>query len=323
MLPDCLLRIIKPCVRILLFAAMLSRAAAAQDALHGTFFIVGISTDFAVVAIDSRGTIMSTARNRINDRFCKIRPLSHNAFFFSAGLSALLQSRTGKVIYDARDVAEDVYAGSGTSRDFGGMAEKWALRAENAFRRNSLAPSLLKDIIARGYFVGIKDDGGIDAGAETISYHADSAQHFTHTLERFTLAATPHIQQPADKTALDVEQEFANGGQTERAKKIIQENAWAKIGNGPDAVAVRFGNLVAAIRDWSGNDKIGGDIATIILERGKDWRWFHRPDFCPDKKSPEKQALEKQNNQSGADTNRTMGGEHCPAGPLGQSCQGR
>jgi hypothetical protein len=323
MLRDCLLRIIKPCVRILLLAAMLSRAAAAQDALHGTFFIVGISTDFAVVAIDSRGTILTTARNRINDRFCKIRPLSHNAFFFSAGLSALYQSRTGKIIYDARDVAEDVYAGSGNSRDFGGMAEKWALRTESAFRRNSPAPSLLKGIISRGYFVGIKDDGGIDAGAETITYHAETAQHFTHALERFTLAATPHIQQPADKAALDVEQEFANGGQTERAKKIIQESAWAKIGNGPDAVAVRFGNLVTAIRDWSGNDKIGGDIATIILERGKDWRWFHRPDFCPDKKNPEKQSPEKPANERSAGIDRTIGGEHCPAGPLGQSCQGR
>jgi hypothetical protein len=287
------------------------------------FFIVGISTDFAVVAIDSRGTIMSTAKNRINDRFCKIRPLAHDAFFFSAGLSALLQSRTGKVIYDARDVAEDVYAGSGTSRDFGGMAEKWALRTENAFRRNSPAPALLKGIITRGYFVGIKDDGGIDAGAETIEYHADSAQHYTHTLERFTLAATPRIQQPAEKTALDVEQEFANGGQTERAKKIIQDNAWTKIGNGPDAVAVRFGNLVTAIRDWSGNDKVGGDIATIILERGKDWRWFHRPDFCPEQKSPAKQSPEKEAHERSAGTNRTIGGEHCPAGPLGQSCQGR
>jgi hypothetical protein len=323
MLRDCLFRIIKPFTGILLLAAMFSRATAAPDASQGTFFLFGISTDFAVVAIDSRGTIKTTARNRINDRFCKIRPLAHNAFFFSAGLSALFQSRTEKVIYDARDVAEDVYAGFGNSRDFGGMAEKWALRAESAFRRSSPAPSLLKDVVTIGYFVGIKDDGGIDAGAETITYHADTAQHFTHTLERFTLAATPHIQQPLDKTAIDVEQEFANGGQTERAKKIIQDNAWAKIGNGPDAVAVRFGNLVAAVRDWSGNDKVGGDIATLILERGKDWRWFHRPDFCPEQKSPAKQSPEKEAHERNTGTNRTEGGEHCPAGQTGQSCLGR
>jgi hypothetical protein len=333
MLRDFLLRFIKPLVRILLFAAMLSRAAVAQDVLHGTFFIFGISTDFAVVAIDSRGTIKGATRNRVNDRFCKIRPLSHNAFFFSAGLSALFQGRTGKIMFDARDVAEDVYASFGNSRDFGGMAEKWALRAESAFRKDSPAPSLLKDIVTRGYFVGIKDDGEIDAGAETITYHADTAQHFTHTLEHFVLAATPHVQQPIDKAALDVEQEFAHGGQTERAKKVIQDSEWATIGNGPDAVAVRFSNLVTAVRDWSGNDKVGGDIATIILERGKDWRWFHRPDFCPDKRSPEKQDSAKQNPQkqnsakqadeSSAGTNRTMSGEHCPADQSGQACLGR
>jgi hypothetical protein len=323
MLRDRMLRIVKPLTGILLFAAMFSRAAAAPDASQGTFFLFGISTDFAVVAIDSRGTITTAARKRINDRFCKIRPLSHNAFFFSAGLGVLFQSRTEKVLYDARDVAQDVYAGFGNSRDFGGMAEKWALRAESAFRRNNPAPSLLKGVVTKAYFVGIKDDGDIDAGAETITYHADTAQHFTHALEHFTLAATPHIQQPLEKTALDVEQEFASGGQTERAKKIIQENAWAKIGNGPDAVAMRFGNIVAAVRDWSGDDRVGGDIATLILERGKDWRWLHRPDFCPEQKSPAKQSPEKEANERNAGTNRAQGGEHCPADLLGQSCLGR
>ena len=37
---------------------------------------------------------------------------------------------------------------------------------------------------------------------------------------------------------------------------------------------------VKAVRDWGNDDEIGGDIATIILERGKKCRWFHRPEFC-------------------------------------------
>jgi hypothetical protein len=36
------------------------------------------------------------------------------------------------------------------------------------------------------------------------------------------------------------------------------------------------------VRDWSGDVGIGGDIATVILERGQKWRWFHRPSFCPE-----------------------------------------
>src|ERR1700694_5953004 len=144
MLRDFLLPGIKRLARILLFAAMFSRAADAQDVSHGTFFLFGISTDFAVVAIDSRGTIETRSRNRIDDRFCKIRPLSRNAFFFFAGVGMLFRGGTGNVTFDTRDVAKDVYAGSGNSRDFGGLAEKWALRTESAFRRAILAPSLLK-----------------------------------------------------------------------------------------------------------------------------------------------------------------------------------
>jgi hypothetical protein len=325
MLLDFPLLVIKQFARTLPFAVMLSRAAVAQDVSvsHGTFFLFGISTDFAVVAIDSRGTIETKTRNRIDDRFCKIRPLSRNAFFFFAGVGMLFRGGTGNVTFDTRDVAKDVYANSGNSRDFGGMAEKWALRTENSFRRANLAPSLLKETMTRGYFVGTKDDGAIDAGAETIAYHADAAQHFTHTPEHFTLTARPYTQQPVDKSVRDIEQEFANGGQTERAKKIIQDREWAKMANGPDAAAVRLSSLVTAVRDWSGNDKIGGDIATIILERGKDWRWFHRPDFCPEAQKPEKPNPEKQNNARSAGTNRTMSGEHCPADQSAQPCLGR
>lgn len=41
-----------------------------------------------------------------------------------------------------------------------------------------------------------------------------------------------------------------------------------------DAQAVRLNNLVA------GDDKIGGDVATITLEPGKNQRWFRSADFC-------------------------------------------
>jgi hypothetical protein len=99
----------------------------------------------------------------------------------------------------------------------------------------------------------------------------------------FTLTASFSMQQAANKPAFDIVQEFVRDQQSERAKKIIEDNGWATIGQGPDAQAVRLSNMVAAVRDWSGNTMIGGDIATIILEQGKTWRWFHRPDFCPEK----------------------------------------
>ena len=266
-----------------LAAVTLSSAAFAQVISHGTFFISAFSSDVAVVAIDSRGTIKSTGKRHINDRFCKIVPLAPSAFFFSAGVATAFHPKTGKVVFDTRDIAKDVYADSGKSRDFAALADTWALRMEAVLRKIPADPSLLKELVTRGYFVGTTDDGRIAAGAETIAYHPDGKSHFVHTPETIALTASPRIEQPADQPVTDIEREFSGGGQTDRARKVMADNGWTKLGQGPDTLAVHLTNLVTAVRDWSGNDKIGGDIATIILERGKPWRWFHRPDFCPEK----------------------------------------
>jgi hypothetical protein len=275
----------------LLFCFALSaRAAFAQDVAHGTFYLFGISSDFVVVAIDSRKTTKTAAKDLINDRSCKIKPLSPTAFFFSAGLESGVAMATGKILYETRDIAKDVFAGAGGTRDFTNLAETWASRMETTVRKLPPSPSVMKAMMAKGYFVGARGffvgtlaDGDIGIGAGTLTYHAEGKVHFSHSAEAITPTATPRVAQSADQRALDVESEFANGGQTDRAKKIIHDNGWALIGVGADAQARRFENIVAAVRDWSGNPAIGGDIAVIILERGKTVRWFHRPDYCPEK----------------------------------------
>src|SRR5262249_13000238 len=157
------LRILRPFV--IAAVLLLSRAAGAQEVAvsHGTFFIFGLSTDYAVVAIDSRGTITSmTKKNRFNDRFCKIRPLSPTALFFSTGLDPAFYVATGKEIFDTRDIAADVYARAGHA-NFEETADKWATHMEAAFRRTTLVPSTLKDPMAKGYFVGTRTDGELGA----------------------------------------------------------------------------------------------------------------------------------------------------------------
>jgi hypothetical protein len=279
-----------PLATLLFCLASSPLAALAQDIGHGTFYLFGISSDFAVVAIDSRDMLKTTATDRFNDRTCKIRPLPPTAFFFSVGIETAIQQATGKTIFEARDMAKDVYASAGSSRDFTNLAETWASRMEATLRQLPLSPSIMKGLAAKGYFagargffVGTNADGDIAVGTGAITYRAEGKVHFTHAAEAIAPTATLRIAQSANQPALDVEKEFVNGGQTDRAKKIIQDNAWAKIGDGADGQAQRFENIVAAVRDWSGNPAIGGDIAVIILERGKTVRWFHRPDYCPEK----------------------------------------
>jgi hypothetical protein len=72
-------------------------------------------------------------------------------------------------------------------------------------------------------------------------------------------------------------EEFFDGGQTDRAKNVAETAGWKP---GPDTDATRNSSYVAAVRDWSGDNDIGGEVATIILERGKGWRWFRRPNFA-------------------------------------------
>jgi hypothetical protein len=283
-------RRIGPFATLLFCLALSPRPALAQDVGHGTFYLFGISRDFAVVAIDSRDMIKTTARDRFNDRTCKIRPLSPTAFFFSVGIETAIREATGKTVFEARDIAKDAFAGAGSAGDFTNLAETWASRMERTLRKLPLSPSIMKDMAAKGYFVGARGffigtapDGDIVIGTGTITYRPEGKVHFVHAAEAVTPTATPRVAQSANQPALDVEKEFVNGGQTDRAKKIIQDNAWAKIGDGADGQAQRFENIVAAVRDWSGNPAIGGDIAVIILERGKTVRWFHRPDYCPEK----------------------------------------
>jgi len=72
---------------------------------------------------------------------------------------------------------------------------------------------------------------------------------------------------------------------TTEAKRIVRMRIIAGTTGrkpGPDTDATRYSSYVAAVRDWSGGKDIGGEVATIIVERGKGWRWFHRPDFCPE-----------------------------------------
>ena len=277
---------VKRSAKLLLLAALISRPAFAHDFSHGTFFIFALSTDYAVVAIDSRSTIISkNGQTRFNDGVCKIRPLAPNAFFFSTGLDRLFYEMTEREFFDARDTASDAYANAARPPDFEALTDKWATWMETSFRHAKLSPEALKDQMTKGFFVGTKDSGELTADAATIGYHADNAAQFSHTPQSFTPTAQQHIEQPVDKPLIDIESEFANGGQTDRAKKVMQDTGWATARSGLDATALRLSTLVTAVRDWSGNDKIGGDIATIILERGKPWRWFHRPYFCPEQRA--------------------------------------
>jgi hypothetical protein len=77
-------------LQILVLSTCGLKPAVGQDVSHGTYFLAGFSAEYVVVAIDSR----ELNGTQVNDRYCKIRPLSPNAFFFATGST----SATNKTI---------------------------------------------------------------------------------------------------------------------------------------------------------------------------------------------------------------------------------
>ena len=259
---------------------MLDATAAAQ-LLHGTYFLAAISKDYVIVAIDSRESSIGAAGRITNDRYCKIRPLSSRAIFFATGTTSATGSKTRATIFDAREIAQQAFDDF-TGDNFEDLANKWATQMKAVYLSyvDSFPFMPNNEIVAEGFFVGINSHDEIAASDATIFRRSDLFAGFAFRSERIVPGPPPNMPL-LNNGHFEILEEFYGSRRTDRAKKIIAETAgW---NSGPDTDATRYSSYVAAVRDWSGDTGIGGEVATIILERGKGWRWFHRPDFCPER----------------------------------------
>jgi hypothetical protein len=267
----------KQLVRLCLALACASNYAAAQIVQHGTYFVAAYTPDYAVVAIDSR----QLSGADINDRYCKIRILSKSAFFFARGATSAVENNVS--IFDARDVARSVFLQFGNGTTLAEIAKVWAARVKHIYqaRPDEFGRSAIGGIMTDGFFVGIGANGDVVIEGQRIDYRALDAPKFIN-------AAEPKPNRLEDPPNLpiyaagyfELMNEFRNGGKTERARRIIAQFGASQ--GGPDAVAARYSAYVTAVRDWANDRAIGGETATIILEKGSGVRWFHRPDFCPE-----------------------------------------
>jgi hypothetical protein len=66
-------------------------------------------------------------------------------------------------------------------------------------------------------------------------------------------------------------------GSTPRARGLRASIKFT--GNSVEDEAIQAKKCVEAVRDWSKSSKIGGDIVTVILERGRKVRWYDPPPF--------------------------------------------
>jgi hypothetical protein len=256
-------------VKFLIVMAMLSRAAVAQSLFGGTFFVAAVQNDFVVVAIDSRASSEDAAPN---DRHCKIQPLSRNVIFFATGLSYILDRKDKNVVLDAGKTAKNIFDQL-NDRNFDLLSDNWAAKMKDDFTLLVQTP-----FETSGFFAGLDAAGNITFLQKEIEYRpmrgfAVSGDHTIPAANAQMLYSAGHDE---------IIRELISA-QTARAKAILVDvERRAADRPAADAIAIRFAAYVAAVRDWSGDNHVGGEIAVIILEKRRGWHWYHRPDFCPE-----------------------------------------
>jgi hypothetical protein len=243
----------------------------------GTYFFVQTDGDFATVSIDSRRGIRNDVTGAItpDDEYCKITILDDYTIFFGAGLSYIANE------FDAFNLAIDKSKHQRSPIDLRKLATEWATegtrRIQHAYPTDADAIDALRPdgIMFDGVFVGHTKDGAVSVINAIIKKNSDNS--FDYTVAAIpTLSVTGYFE---------IFSEFFPTVSSDRAQALASSNPALQTSSSVEYQAARNAMIVAAVRDWSQDPLIGGDIATIILERGQKWRCYHRPDFCPEKKT--------------------------------------
>jgi hypothetical protein len=102
----------------------------------------------------------------------KGRPLSPNAFFFATGSTSAIDNNTNANIFDARDLATEIYTQIGATK-FSELALTWAVQMANIYRTHPAEYAIKAaddGTMAKGFFVGEDQFGNIEAAGQVIIY---------------------------------------------------------------------------------------------------------------------------------------------------------
>jgi hypothetical protein len=253
--------------------------AASTGVTHGTYFAIYPSSDYVVVAIDSRRREdSSNGATKFFDDKCKVVPLSDGAIFIATGIISNSDFRAP--IFDGFTSAPTAFARARQTHSLEESAMFWAqdirpkLEALYPFYP-ALFNSRPNGEILHGYFIGF------DFGGELASFDAK----ILHNLPGpFTLEVTPLPRDLFTLGGYKAEvQEFISGI-TPRAAAIQRQIQTESTGKSiVEKRMIEIKHLVIEVPQWTNDEEVGGDIAQVIFEStAKGWRWYNRPNFCPE-----------------------------------------
>jgi hypothetical protein len=265
---------------------MFGVATLALSPAYGTYFVATVVADHLVVAIDSRVTVTNPARAPWqSDQYCKIMALSDQMVFFDTGATALTNGN-GEMIFDAREIARQAYEDGQRSNRIEDLSGRWAVRMVAAYIAANLPlnyslmlPGVGSELKIRGFFAGRNADGNLIIYGQQITRSPLGIYRYSPEF----IKIGKEESQAINNGYSDILAEFADHGVTQRAKNVLMEAEKEAVGkSNAETMAIRLGAYVRAVRDWSGDPRIGGDVAVIVMEGSERWKWFRRPDFCPD-----------------------------------------
>jgi hypothetical protein len=261
-------------------AAKLMAAGGMVCGLHvatasGTFYFFDHTDRHMVVAIDSRDNLVGGEKPIHSDDACKVIPLDRRTVFFSYGLSGAERPR-----FDVYERAKRAVAAR-RGRPLASAVRYWAAQVRRDLgrwmRQNPAVWNQIREgnpslpYLEKGYFA--RDEG-------TLSLYG-----VAFVPSKTPPYSTRPVIERLGKTERSVgKEELLSeilGDRSERAHAVNAE-IQAQGDDRPEIerLAVKLQLTTQAILRWADDERIGGDVAVMILEKGRRWRWFHRPDAC-------------------------------------------
>ncbi|THD46898.1 MAG: hypothetical protein E7774_05715 [Bradyrhizobium sp.] len=212
---------------------------------------------------------------------CKLAILPKNIVYFGDGI---VNANLNDIKFDVRHIANDIVTADKSNnieqiRDT--FTQKIATIYERLFYLHeteaaSVAPH---GRVQHGFFAGLNSAGIPIIAADEITYDRGGTPKIV--TKPMTFQMDGDVTRDLVVAHPEIVAEFVIYN-SNRAQDLLKRLGYIVGNSSVENYAIRAKAIATAIRDWSGDDKIGGDIAVITIERGKKWNWFNRPAFCPE-----------------------------------------
>lgn len=239
---------------------------------RGTFITYQMLSEFAVVGADS----ISVDDNDRPFNYCKIIPLSDHMMFFSSGLGEA-ENKPGQKVFDINDSARRAFIQSGLANDpaiIGDIFSKQTLSelSEITTRTRATMETGNNGLVFQASFVG---------GSQVLSEANIIARWKTN---RYNMEVTRYEPPQNSNTGYqDLLRTHMDASDTKAIQTIVDRlKTTADLPAFEDDTAAVIERMVRTVISYSDNKLIGGEPVVAILDEIKGFRWFRRPEFCPE-----------------------------------------